>query len=109
MSATATLNIRLPEELKERGVQVLARQHISVSEAVRRLFLELERNQEVPDFLLEKSDQEKVDKKRQLLRAMVECVRAVPESLDSPIEASSHDWQQEWHEHLLEKYESGRS
>lgn len=44
MSATATLNIRLPEELKEHGMQVLARQHISVSEAVRQLFCELERS-----------------------------------------------------------------
>ena len=71
MSATATLNIRLPEELKEHGMQVLARQHISVSEAVRQLFCELERSQQVPEFLADASPRDDIQGKRQLLRTMV--------------------------------------
>ena len=51
MSATATLNIRLPEELKEHGMQVLARQHISVSEAVQQLFCELSAASKFRSFL----------------------------------------------------------
>lgn len=66
MSATATLNIRLPEELKEHGMQVLARQHISVSEAVRQLFCELERSQQVPEFLADASPRDDIQGKRQL-------------------------------------------
>ena len=85
MSATATLNIRLPEELKEHGMQVLARQHISVSEAVRQLFCELERSQQVPEFLADASPRDDIQGKRQLLRTMVRASRPTPDALEPPI------------------------
>lgn len=109
MGATATLNIRLPEELKERGIQVLTHNHVSISEAVRRLFLELERSQQLPDCLMEKGTTEVVEEKRQLLRAMTGCVRPTPANLEPPIPSKGHDWQEDWHAHVLEKYENGQA
>lgn len=105
MGATATLNIRLPEELKEHGMQVLARQHVSVSEAVRQLFCELERSQQLPDFLTSESAASTVESRRALLRTMTGAARPAPDSLVPPIEPAGHDWKEDWHRHLLEKYE----
>ena len=104
MSATATLNIRLPEELKEHGMQVLARQHISASEAVRQLFCELERSQQVPDFLADAAPRDNIQRKRRLLRTMVSASRPAPDALEPPIAPKDHDWREDWHEHLLEKH-----
>lgn len=104
MGATATLNIRLPEELKEHGKQVLAKRHISVSEAVRQLFCELERSQQVPDFLTGASAGNDIRERRELLRAMVGTTRPAPETLEPPISSAGHDWRGDWHEHLLEKH-----
>lgn len=105
MGATATLNIRLPEELKEHGMQVLSRRHISVSEAVRQLFFELERSQTVPDFIAETAEADANQEKRQLLRAMTSVSRRAPETLEPPAEPHGHDWREDWHAHLLEKHE----
>lgn len=104
MGATATLNIRLPEELKEHGTQVLAKRHISVSEAVRQLFCELERSQQVPDFLADAAPRDDIQGKRKLLRTMVGASRPTPDSLEPPIAPKDHDWHEDWHEHLLEKH-----
>jgi len=46
----ATLNVRMPEELKDRGMQVLKREGLSVSDLMRDIFSYLEENQEVPEF-----------------------------------------------------------
>lgn len=73
MAATATLNIRLPEDLKEHGMQVLEREGVSVSELVRELFRELAETQELPDFARDArspSRQEECDRRRAALRAM---------------------------------------
>ena len=104
MSATATLNIRLPEELKEHGMQVLARQHISVSEAVRQLFCELERSQQVPEFLADASPRDDIQGKRQLLLTILRASSTTPEALEPPIAPKGHDWREDWREHLLEKH-----
>lgn len=104
MGATATLNIRLPEELKEHGVQVLAKQHISVSKAVRQLFCELERSQQVPDFLADATAGDDICERRELLRAMVGPSRPTPEALEPSIAPKGHDWRGDWREHLLEKH-----
>lgn len=108
MGATATLNVRLPEELKERGMQVLARQHVSVSEAVRQLFCELERSQQVPDFLAQESAASTVEGRRALLRAMTGVARPAPQALVPPIEPAGHDWREDWRLHLLDGYEENR-
>ncbi len=55
MAGTATLNVRMPEHMKERGMQVLEREGVSVSEVVRDLFCELEATQELPSFVKQKS------------------------------------------------------
>lgn len=74
MAATATLNIRLPEDLKEHGMQVLEREGVSVSDLVRDLFRELEETQELPEFAQKRregSKQESIALKRASLRDMV--------------------------------------
>ena len=51
MAATATLNVRLPEDLKDRGAQVLRREGVSVSDAVRGLYEYMEKEQRLPEFI----------------------------------------------------------
>ncbi len=104
MGATATLNIRLPEDLKDHGIQVLAKRNISVSEAVRQLFCELERSQQVPDFLEQAGNGSTVEERRELLQTMISAPRKTLDALDPPIEPKGHDWKADWHRHLLEKY-----
>lgn len=73
-TASATLNIRLPRGLKERGMQVLEREGVSVSDAVRNLFRELEETQELPACLLtgkEKARQQEIRRKRAIIRSWV--------------------------------------
>ena len=82
MATTATLNVRLPEELKKYGGQVLDRNGISVSDAVRSLFEYLQDNQCLPAFL-EKSDEESIyERRRKLARSLVGIV-SVPEGFDA--------------------------
>jgi len=71
--ATATLNVRLPEDLKNRGMRVLERNGISVSEFVRRMFQQLDQMQELPAGILPSEDerQAEIDRKRALLKSWV--------------------------------------
>ena len=74
MTATATLNVRLPEDLKNRGAQVLKREGVSVSDAVRGLYEYLEKEQRLPEFIKPASEnarREAVERKRSTLRDMV--------------------------------------
>lgn len=68
MSSKAVLNIRLPEELKQHGNQVLARHGISVSQAVRKMYEYMDKEQDVPKFLSQKSDDSVYDERRATLR-----------------------------------------
>lgn len=70
MAATATLNIRLPEDLKEHGMPVLEREGMSVSDLVRDLFRELEETQELPEFACQGrfDEAEEIARRRSLLR-----------------------------------------
>ncbi len=104
MGATATLNIRLPEDLKDHGIQVLAKRNISVSEAVRQLFCELERSQQIPDFLEKAGNSSAVKERRELLQTMISAPRKAPDVLDPPVEPEGHDWKADWYHHLLEKH-----
>jgi len=73
MAKQATLNIRLPEDLKKRGTSVLEREGYSVSDAIRLLYEYMDKTQTVPEFLKAKQDPEGEDihaKRRQLLRNM---------------------------------------
>lgn len=51
MAATATLNVRLSESLKNHGTQVLDRAGVSTTQAVRSLFEYMEREQSLPDYM----------------------------------------------------------
>ena len=70
MAEMTMLNIRMPAELKARGMQVLEREGVSVSEIVRGLFAEMERSQRVPDFAKRTDADRAVERKRTLLRSM---------------------------------------
>ncbi len=78
---TATLNVRLPEELKERGLQVLEREGVSVSDLVRDLFGYLEENQELPDFAVDSKRMKKADVERRRA-AMESLVGILPSDID---------------------------
>lgn len=95
MGATATLNVRLPEELKRHGGQVLDRNGLSVSDAVRGLYEYMQDNQCLPQFL-QKPDAESVyERRRKLAQSMVGIV-SVPQGYDA---------KQAREERLAEKYE----
>ncbi len=67
-SATATLNIRLPQDLKEHGLQVLDREGVSTSEAVRGLFRLLDKEQCVPGWVTEGEKTGTFEQRRRLVR-----------------------------------------
>lgn len=73
MAATATINIRIEEDLKEQAQNVLKRNGIGTSEAIRRLFQELANTQELPAFLQEETSEveKEIQERRSLLRSMV--------------------------------------
>lgn len=100
MAATATLNVRLPEDLKDRGAQVLKREGVSVSDAVRGLYEYMEREQRLPEFIKPASEDARraaVGRKRSTLRDMVGILPASP-----CFEASTS-----WHDHLEWKTRPG--
>lgn len=68
MSADATLNIRLPKQLKIHGTQVLDRAGLGASQAVRRLYEYMEREQTVPECILPATETDKYQKRRGLLK-----------------------------------------
>lgn len=94
MPSDAVLNIRLPKSLKEHGNQVLDRNGLSVSKAVRRLYEYMEREQVVPDVIANDVDAAKSDDKRRLLREIAGMVD-VPNDFDA---------RQAYRDHLIEKY-----
>lgn len=71
MEDIATLNIRLPRELKENGGRVLKRRGVSTSKAVRKLYEYLEQTQEVPEWMLEEEYRDEKNERRQMLRAAI--------------------------------------
>lgn len=94
----ATLNVRIPADLKRRGMQVLDREGVSVSDAVRGTFEHIACTQEVPSYLKgeeAKSRNDAIQRKRALLRSMV---GVLPN--DAAEETS-------WHDHLTWKNRPG--
>jgi DNA-damage-inducible protein J len=78
----ATMNVRMPLELKQQGDEVLQREKVSVSQAVRGLYEYLRTEQQLPLFLQKEKEDEKARliKKRQAL--MREMVGIVPPDID---------------------------
>ena len=71
---TATLNIRMPENLKERGMQVLNKEGVSITDLVKDLFCYLEEQQELPEFALNSKQgmsEAEVEKRRKALQSMI--------------------------------------
>lgn len=56
MAADATLNVRMPQDLKERGESVFSREGVSTSKAVRGLYQYVDKLQRIPDWLREGED-----------------------------------------------------
>lgn len=99
MPSDAVLNIRLPKSLKEHGNQVLSRNGVSVSKAVRRLYEYMEREQALPDVIADAADVGRCNDRRRLLREIVGVV-------DLP---SGFDARQAYRDHLVDKYERSLS
>lgn len=102
MAATATINIRIEEDLKEQAQNVLKRNGIGTSEAIRRLFEELAKTQELPVCIQDDSiaHSEEIARKRRALREFARIGHSLP---DKPL---PDDWdpKEAWHQHLIEKH-----
>ena len=96
---TATLNVRMPEDLKRSGDRVLEREGISVSDAVRGLYRYLEYEQKAPEWLRhgEDGNEDVFERRRRALRQLVGIVDLPP---DFDPDAVSH-------ERLMRKTEPG--
>lgn len=81
MASNAVLNIRLPEELKKHGNQVLEREGVSVSQVVRDLYEFMSAEQDVPSFAKHGDAQSKYEKRRETLRKLQGKIR-VPHDVD---------------------------
>lgn len=107
MAAMATLNVRLPLALKERGMQVLDREGVSVSAAVRRLFLEMERTQKLPDFIAEEGRLAEIQQKRVRLRMLVAMTPSSPPGDGAERDSSQESYREAYRKHLEEKHRPG--
>ena len=81
MGPVATINVRLPVELKERGGAVLERNNVTVTELVRELYSYMEREQRIPDCLSPEVLEDAIARRRRQLRECVGALRA-PEGTD---------------------------
>ena len=71
MGPVATINLRLPLELKERGSVVLEKNGVSISDLVRQLYSYMEREQSIPECLMDVQKDSAVERRRKLLRQSV--------------------------------------
>ena len=70
MESVATINVRMPENLKRNGGKVLERNRVSPTELVRSVYRYMEQNQAIPECLDIAADNQKeaVQSRRLLLR-----------------------------------------
>lgn len=66
---TTMVNIRMPQELKASGEEVLHANGISATEAIKSFYEQLGRTQEIPKWIMSADDNE-LEKKRKLLRKL---------------------------------------
>lgn len=66
----ATINVRIPEDMKRAGDMVLARNDVSISEVIRKLYHVLDSEQEIPPWLEDSCEAEEnvYAKRRRLVR-----------------------------------------
>ena len=79
----ATINARLPESLKRHGSEVLKRNGVSVSAAVRSLFEHLEKSQEIPAWM--QAEENDVYQKRRSFAQSIAAAKpdSIPGNLDA--------------------------
>ena len=81
MEAVATINARMPEELKRGGSRVLERNGVSPTEIVRSVYRYMDRNQEIPGCLdVAPREEETVYQKRRALLRQFDVMAASPAS-----------------------------
>jgi DNA-damage-inducible protein J len=76
------ISVRMPVDLKQQGDEVLKREAVSVSSAVRGLYEYLRREQQLPAFLEEQREDEKAQLIQRRKALMREMVGIIPPSLD---------------------------
>lgn len=94
MASNAVLNIRLPEELKKHGNQVLERNGKSISQVVRDLYEYMASEQELPPFARRDCKHAKFEDRRKLLKNIGSEIE-IPEGFD--LEEAKRD-------RIMEKY-----
>lgn len=83
MAVAGTINVRLPEDLKLRGNKVLEREGVSTTQAIRRLYERLEKEQKIPDWIAGKTNsQSEVEHRRKKLRELAGCA-TLPKGFDA--------------------------
>lgn len=70
MLADATLNARLNRDLKLRGDAVLAREGVSASSAVRKLYQYLDQHQGLPSWMRDENAKDRYERRRQGMRSL---------------------------------------
>ena len=73
-SVLATINVRLPQSIKTDGEAVLAREGVSISQAVRNLYIYLGKQQKIPECIRgigASAPEDKIANKRNVLRTLV--------------------------------------
>lgn len=81
MASNAVLNVRLPEDLKKHGNQVLSRNGISVSQIIRDLYSYMEAEQDIPSFAKPSHKADKFENRRRLLKE-IDLGLDIPTDLD---------------------------
>ncbi len=81
MTSDAVLNVRLPQDLKDQGSRVLKKNHVTVTGVIRRLYEYMEREQKIPDCLIEDEQIPLREKRRQILRSVAGSIH-LPAGLD---------------------------
>lgn len=98
MGATETINVRLPEDLKRQGGRVLEQNGVSISQAVRKLFEYLEREQAVPSWMGDTGyASDAIEARRTKLRSLAGAAAVEPDTDSRAI----------YREHLLQKHGEG--
>ena len=94
MGTAANINLRLPDSLKQHGNQVLERNGVSTTEAIRKLYEYLERNQDIPSWMKKEKPLTKYEKRRAIARKYA----------GADFVSKDTDARAEYRDHLMERY-----
>jgi antitoxin component of RelBE/YafQ-DinJ toxin-antitoxin module len=85
----ATINVRLPYDLKQSGDKVLERAGVSTSALIRNLYHYLEREQNVPAFVI----QADADEQNALVQKRREALENITGILDEELDYDALKWE----------------